>query len=763
MYRLKIFVTICIVGVSVYASPARAANMLGHWALDETTQGSTVVDSGVGGNNGTPSGSGGGPSPSTNVPTVNFSNPRSYSFNGSNQYVQIASSFTSAVSVTFWFRPLANGSGGGNDNWYNGTGLFDAEIGGVTNDFGVTWSANHVEFGIGNPDVTIHSGALALDTWHHVAATWQKSDGAMKLYIDGSLVDSSGSGSHNNRISTNVRFGVLLSGVNAYYQGYMDDIRTYDVALDASQVASMASGNAISDPVTVSFSPADDATNVDPSSTISITFGTTTAATSTGAIGIYKTTDNSLLESISLSSSEIVRSTTSASTTFTVTSNTARAASTGYYLSIASTTFVYGTGNFWEGTGASTTWNFTTGDFTAPTISGIGTTTATTTSTITWTTDEAASTKVVYSSDTLYASTTSETDTSPRVTSHSKGLSNLVACTLYNFKAVSADAAGNYATSSSSNFTTTGCSGGAIPSSATSTTVTVSSAATSTITDSGRTLTVATPANFTATSSSVVIQIKGLPSSTVLDSIGKPSNTLSSAASLAFDVTALINNSTTLDSFDTPVTISYTYTDSDVSGLDESSLTMYHYHGSAWLRLDNCSVNTSTNTLTCSAPSFSTFAIFGTPSSSSSSSSSSTGGSGMPWCSAPLAPGWNTSLPDGGCAKSATIPSPVLSEPQNLALCSKYRFTRQLRTGDKGEDVRALQAFLNCAGFTLGASGPGSRGNETTLFADRTLNALKKFQNAFASEILTPIGTTKATGIFGQYSQKKSYSLMNMQ
>jgi hypothetical protein len=244
--KFKYFLLLFLLVIGFLSSnhKAKAAELIGHWKLDETTQGSSVIDSSTGGNNGTPSGTGGGPSPTSTIPSVTFSDPGSYFFNGNNQYVQIASSFKSAVSVTFWFKPLANGSGGGNDQWYNGTGLFDAEIGGVTNDFGVTWSADHVEFGIGNPDITIRSGALALGSWYHVAATWQKSDGAMKLYINGTLVASS-TGSLNDRISTNVRFGVLLSGVNAYYNGYMDDIRTFDIALDQSQVQNMADGNSI--------------------------------------------------------------------------------------------------------------------------------------------------------------------------------------------------------------------------------------------------------------------------------------------------------------------------------------------------------------------------------------------------------------------------------------------------------------------------------------------------------------------------------------
>jgi hypothetical protein len=392
-------------------------------------------------------------------------------------------------------------------------------------------------------------------------------------------------------------------------------------------------------------------------------------------------------------------------------------------------------------------------------ISDIASSTTSTGASITWTTDENASTKVVYSVDSAYASSTAERDTESGVTSHSATLSDLLSCTLYNFKTVSADTTGNYATSSVGTFLTAGCPGGATPSSRTSSAVTVNAAATSTITDRGRTFTVATPADFTATSSSIVIQIKGLPSDTALGSIGKPSSSLSSAAQIVFDVTALIDNTTVLDSFDAPVTISYAYTDADVSGLDESTLAMYHYHADEWLPLDDCTVDTDANTITCDAPSFSTFAIFGSAlASSSSSAGGSAGGGAMPWCSGPLAPGWNASLPNGGCGTTAPAPSVAVA-----SFCPAYRFTRTLRFGMTGEDVRALQRFLNCAGYSLGASGPGSAGNETTVFAQRTLASVNAFQSAYASQVLAPLELDAPTGIFARNSQTQAYALMQAQ
>jgi peptidoglycan hydrolase-like protein with peptidoglycan-binding domain len=85
--------------------------------------------------------------------------------------------------------------------------------------------------------------------------------------------------------------------------------------------------------------------------------------------------------------------------------------------------------------------------------------------------------------------------------------------------------------------------------------------------------------------------------------------------------------------------------------------------------------------------------------------------------------------------------------------------SRNLRTGSEGEDVRSLQRFLNCTGFTLTEEGAGAPGQETTVFSNRTYNALNKFQEYHASHILTPLGLTKGTGIFGELSRKRALEL----
>ncbi|OGG72255.1 hypothetical protein A3E65_02060 [Candidatus Kaiserbacteria bacterium RIFCSPHIGHO2_12_FULL_56_13] len=72
---------------------------------------------------------------------------------------------------------------------------------------------------------------------------------------------------------------------------------------------------------------------------------------------------------------------------------------------------------------------------------------------------------------------------------------------------------------------------------------------------------------------------------------------------------------------------------------------------------------------------------------------------------------------------------------------SSGTFTRDLETGVTGEDVRALQQYLNAHGFTVAESGPGSPDNETDRFGALTRGALAKLQAAN--------GITPSVGYFG--------------
>jgi hypothetical protein len=87
-------------------------------------------------------------------------------------------------------------------------------------------------------------------------------------------------------------------------------------------------------------------------------------------------------------------------------------------------------------------------------------------------------------------------------------------------------------------------------------------------------------------------------------------------------------------------------------------------------------------------------------------------------------------------------------------------FTRNLGYGDKGEDVKRLQKFLNMNEYILGTNGPGAPSQETTFFGPKTRKAVTTFQEQFADRILTPLGLAQGTGYFGDLTRAFVNSLL---
>ncbi|MDO8557056.1 MAG: peptidoglycan-binding domain-containing protein, partial [Candidatus Jorgensenbacteria bacterium] len=79
---------------------------------------------------------------------------------------------------------------------------------------------------------------------------------------------------------------------------------------------------------------------------------------------------------------------------------------------------------------------------------------------------------------------------------------------------------------------------------------------------------------------------------------------------------------------------------------------------------------------------------------------------------------------------------------------SSTTFTRNLTVGSKGDDVKALQQWLNASGYAVATGGAaGSSGNETTYFGPATRAALAKYQAAN--------GITPPAGYFGSITRAK--------
>ena len=84
----------------------------------------------------------------------------------------------------------------------------------------------------------------------------------------------------------------------------------------------------------------------------------------------------------------------------------------------------------------------------------------------------------------------------------------------------------------------------------------------------------------------------------------------------------------------------------------------------------------------------------------------------------------------------ATHPSPFSLATSSLIL----NFPKNHQLWDSGDDILALQQFLNAHGFSLVQTGWGSPGKETNTFGPHTYAALVEFQQA---------NNLPATGFFG--------------
>lgn len=93
--------------------------------------------------------------------------------------------------------------------------------------------------------------------------------------------------------------------------------------------------------------------------------------------------------------------------------------------------------------------------------------------------------------------------------------------------------------------------------------------------------------------------------------------------------------------------------------------------------------------------------------------------------------------------------APQASRMPRPSLSAKPLFTRVLKLGSRGADVKALQLFLNTHGFQVSEKGVGSPGHEGLVYGSLTAKAVSKFQEANTGLLLAPFQLKKGTGIFG--------------
>lgn len=72
-----------------------------------------------------------------------------------------------------------------------------------------------------------------------------------------------------------------------------------------------------------------------------------------------------------------------------------------------------------------------------------------------------------------------------------------------------------------------------------------------------------------------------------------------------------VSDNSTVSFFDKAITLTFNYIDSDISGINESTLTVYRWNGSVWTALSDSAVDTGLNKVTATSQQFNDFALLG--------------------------------------------------------------------------------------------------------------------------------------------------------
>ncbi|MBU1997851.1 MAG: LamG domain-containing protein, partial [Candidatus Omnitrophica bacterium] len=217
--------------------------LVGYWKLDETA--SPALDSSGHSIHGTWTSA---PAATSLTPDVNFVDPYSLDFNGTSDYVRVPSDELlnlTRFTVAFWMyadtdsdtasveQPICKAVSGSNDS-ANYVFAWSHSSASVQNSFhfydGSSWEVAQIV-------TTMNS-----QTWYHVVGTYDGTN--LKVYLNGALEDTEPAG---DPITGNYDL-FLGSGQDSnnpgdYFEGKVDDVRIYDRALSAAEIARLAQGD----------------------------------------------------------------------------------------------------------------------------------------------------------------------------------------------------------------------------------------------------------------------------------------------------------------------------------------------------------------------------------------------------------------------------------------------------------------------------------------------------------------------------------------
>jgi hypothetical protein len=159
---------------------------------------------------------------------------------GSGSYATLPRPVQDDFTLEAWIKTTTSSSG---TEFWQGIGLFHADVQGGNNDFGASILNDEFAFGMGlGPglnDATLESTSVVTSgEWTHVAVTRKESTGEVVLVVNG-MMESTQSYTQTNPLSAS---STLTLGGNTidgrYFAGEIDEVRIWSIVRSPAEIAS---------------------------------------------------------------------------------------------------------------------------------------------------------------------------------------------------------------------------------------------------------------------------------------------------------------------------------------------------------------------------------------------------------------------------------------------------------------------------------------------------------------------------------------------
>jgi type II secretory pathway pseudopilin PulG len=219
------------IAITMDKSSADPTGLVGWWKLNETS-GTTTADSSGNGNNGTLVNM----NPATDWVTGQIGG--ALDCDGTNDYVNCGNgaslNITAQVTLAVWVKTRDCGNSAFNPYVDKGDHSYALRHN----------SSNNLSFAI-HTNSTWYAADYAVtsafnNSWHHVAGSYDGSN--VKLYVDGVLRGTTNHVGSIDSTTYGVNIGRCSEQTSRLYNGVIDDVRIYNRALSATEIAQLASG-----------------------------------------------------------------------------------------------------------------------------------------------------------------------------------------------------------------------------------------------------------------------------------------------------------------------------------------------------------------------------------------------------------------------------------------------------------------------------------------------------------------------------------------